>query len=177
MNLLAETRCTVIGHMQYANGRDIRENINKQLSSMNIKLFDHYKQPFLMDVNEDEETDDELRLALKNGEYDKVEAYKEIRSYDLSLIDRSDFVIFVYDPEVVTCGSWEEFFTANRMKKPIFFVNVRGKNKTPMWVFWTMPHKYIYNSIEEVVDIIKDIDSGKKRLDSGRWKLLKKEYR
>ena len=75
--------------MQYANGRDVRENINQQLKKMNIKLFDHYKQPFLMDVNEDEETHDELRLALKNGEYDKVEAYKEIRSYDLSLIDRS----------------------------------------------------------------------------------------
>ena len=82
-------------------------------------------------------------MALKNGEYDKVEAYKEIRSYDLSLIDRSDFVIFVYDPEVVTCGSWEEFFTANRMKKPIFFVNVRGKNATPMWVFWTISQIYL----------------------------------
>ena len=64
MNLLAETRCTVIGHMQYANGREIREDISQQLEKMNIKLFDHYKQPFLMDVNEDEETHDELRLAL-----------------------------------------------------------------------------------------------------------------
>ena len=177
MNLLAETRCTVIGHMQYANGRDIREHINQQITSMNIKLFDHYKQPFLMDVNEDEETHDELRLALKNGEYDKVEAYKEIRSYDLSLIDRSDFVIFVYDPDVVTCGSWEEFFTANRMKKPIFFVNVRGKSATPMWVFWTMPHKYIYNSVEEVIEKLQKIDQGKIPIDSERWKLLNKIYR
>ena len=177
MNLLAETRCTVIGHMQYANGRDIRENINQQLTSMNIKLFDHYKQPFLMDVNEDEETHDELRLALKNGDYEKVEAYKEIRSYDLSLIDRSDFVIFVYDPEVVTCGSWEEFFTANRMKKPIFFVNTRGKNKTPMWVFWTMSHKYIYNSVEEVIEKLQKIDQGKIPIDSERWKLLRNCFR
>ena len=61
--------------MQYANGRDIRENINQQLKQMNIKLFDHYKQPFLMDVNEDEETHDELRLALKNGEYDNCLLY------------------------------------------------------------------------------------------------------
>jgi hypothetical protein len=177
MNLLAETRCTVIGHMQYANGRDIRENINTQLEKMNIKLFDHYKQPFIMDVNEDEETHDELRLALKNEEYDKVEAYKEIRSYDLSLIDRSDFVIFVYDPEVVTCGSWEEFFTANRMKKPIFFVNVRGKNKTPMWVFWTIPHKYIYDSVESVIEKLQKIDQGKLPIDSERWKLLNKHFR
>ena len=163
--------------MQYANGRDIRENINQQLEKINIKLFDHYKQTFIMDVNEDEETHDELRLALKNGDYEKVEAYKEIRSYDLSLIDRSDFVIFVYDPEVVTCGSWEEFFTANRMKKPIFFVNTRGKNKTPMWVFWTMSHKYIYNSVEEVVEKLQKIDQGKIPIDSERWKLLRNCFR
>ena len=109
MNLLVKFVATVIGHMQYANGREIRENVNTQLEKMNIKLFDHYKQPFIMDVNEDEETHDELRLALKNGEYDKVEAYKEIRSYDLSLIDRSDFVIFVYD-EVVTVEVGKSFY-------------------------------------------------------------------
>lgn len=177
MNLLAETRCTVIGHMQYANGRDIRSNISNQLEQMNVKLFDHYKQPFLMDVNEDEETHTELRLALQNEEYEKVEAYKEIRSYDLSLIDRSDFVIFVYDPDVVTCGSWEEFFTANRMKKPIFFVNIRGKNRTPMWVFWTIPHKYVYDSVEDVMTKLEEIDSGNIPIDSERWKLLRECFR
>ena len=95
----------------------------------------------------------------------------------MSLIDRSDFVIFVYDPEVVTCGSWEEFFTANRMKKPIFFVNTRGKNKTPMWVFWTIPHKYVYESIDDVVDMLRDIDAGLIPIDSDRWKLLRTQFR
>ena len=177
MGSLQNTRCTVIGHMQYANGREIRERIGQQLDMKGVKLFDHYQQPFIMDVNENEETHNELRIALKNGDYDKVEAYKEIRSYDLSLIDRSDFVIFVYDPEVVTCGSWEEFFTANRMKKPIFFVNVRGKNATPMWVFWTIPHKYIYDSVESVMEILQDINTEKVPIDSERWKLLNKTVR
>ena len=130
-----------------------------------------------MDVNEDEHTHRMLRHSLKMGDYETVESYKEIRSYDLSLIDRSDFVIFVYDPEVVTCGSWEEFFTANRMKKPIFFVNTRGKQRTPMWVFWTIPHKYVYESIDEVVDMLKDIDRGVIPIDSDRWKLLRTQFR
>ena len=144
---------------------------------MNVKLFDHYKQPFLMDVNEDEETHDELRRALNEGEFEKVEAYKEIRSYDLSLIDRSDFIIFVYDPDVVTCGSWEEFFTANRMKKPIFFVNVKGKQRTPMWVFWTISHKYVYESTEAVLSKLREINSGDIPIDSERWKLLRECFR
>ena len=177
MGLLNDTRCTVIGHMQYADGRGVREEVSEDLERLGIKLFDHYKQPFIMDVNEDEETHRALRDAITSGNYELVEKYKEIRSYDLSLIDRSDFIIFVYDPEVVTCGSWEEFFTANRMKKPIFFVNTRGKHRTPMWVFWTIPHKYVYESVDAVVDMLKDIDGGTIPIDSDRWKLLRTQFR
>ena len=177
MGLLNDTRCTVIGHMQYADGRGIRDGVAVELARMKIKIFDHYKQPYMMDVNEDEETHRALRDAITSGNYELVEKYKEIRSYDLSLIDRSDFIIFVYDPEVVTCGSWEEFFTANRMKKPIFFVNTRGKHRTPMWVFWTIPHKYVYESVDAVVDMLKDIDGGTIPIDSDRWKLLRTQFR
>ena len=40
-----------------------------------------------------------------------------------------------------------------------------------------LPHNYIYDSIEEVVDMVKQIDSGAKKIDSDRWRLLKKEIR
>ena len=63
------------------------------------------------------------------------------------------------------------------MKKPIFFVNVRGKNKTPMWVFWTIPHKYIYDSVDDVIVKLQKIDEGKLPIDSERWKLLNKHFR
>ena len=52
MGLLNDTRCTVIGHMQYADGRGVREEVSEDLDRMGIKLFDHYKQPFIMDVND-----------------------------------------------------------------------------------------------------------------------------
>ena len=35
----------------------------------------------------------------------------------------------------------------------------------------------LYDSIEEVVDMIKQINSGEKNIDSDRWRLLKKELR
>jgi hypothetical protein len=56
-------------------------------------------------------------------------------------------------------------------------VNVRGKSATPMWVFWTMPHKYIYNSVEEVIEKLQKIDQGKIPIDSERWKLLRNCFR
>ena len=40
-----------------------------------------------------------------------------------------------------------------------------------------IPHKYIYDSVEEVLDIIHQIDRGEKEADSDRWRLLKPEYR
>ena len=40
-----------------------------------------------------------------------------------------------------------------------------------------LPHHYIYDSIEEVVEMIKNIDAGSKEIDSDRWRLLKRELR
>ena len=40
-----------------------------------------------------------------------------------------------------------------------------------------IPHKYIYDSIEEVIEMVSHIDSGYVKLNSERWKLLKPEYR
>lgn len=178
MNLLKGTKFTVIGPIQYSNGHGIRDYFKKELKSLGIIIYDHYDKPFMSEyVQEDDNTIKQIRYWIKNGEYNKVAALRAIRTYDLNLIDRSDAIIFHFIPGVVTCGSWEEFFWANRLKKPIFFITEGGKNLTPAWVFWTIKHKYIYNSKEEVLQMIKDIDSGKKTIDSERWRLLKPEFR
>ena len=74
------------------------------------------------------------------------------------------------------CGTWEEFFSANRMKKPIFFIT-NDKKLTPAWVYWTIPNRYVYTSKEDVVSMLTDINNGNVRIDSDRWRLLKPEYR
>ena len=66
---------------------------------------------------------------------------------------------------------------AERMKKPIFISMEGGKHKTPLWIMGMLPHHYIYNSIEEVLDMIHQINDGKKDIDSDRWRLLRKDLR
>jgi hypothetical protein len=39
------------------------------------------------------------------------------------------------------------------------------------------PHKYIYDSVDNISKMLIKIDNGKKEIDSDRWRLLKKEYR
>ena len=164
--------------MQYANGRDWREYAEAELDPLNIRIFNPYKKPFVKDVNEDEETRLSIAHCMEHGYFNDVASrMKLIRSYDLNLVDRSDFIIAHLLPEVASWGSAEEIVTAVRMKKPIFISMEGGKHKTPLWMMGMLPHHYIYDSIEDVVDMIKKINSGEKPIDSDRWRLLKKELR
>lgn len=177
-NPLYKARCTVIGAMQHGtDGRSIRSEMSERLGKHGIIVFDHYNKPFAEAVPEDEDRRDYMKMLLENGEYDKLSDLRSIRTFDLKLIDVSDFIVFVFDPKVPTCGSWEEFFLANRAKRPIFFINAGGKKSTPFWVFWTIPHKYIYESTNTFYQTIDDICAGTHPIDNERWKLLKPEFR
>jgi hypothetical protein len=63
------------------------------------------------------------------------------------------------------------------MKKPVFISMEGGKCNTPLWVMGWKIDNFIYDSIDEVLDVVKKIDSGEKEIDSKRWRLLKKELR
>ena len=178
MGLLEKTRTYLVGHMQYANGRDWRQVVEEELSPLDIRLFNPYKKPFVKDVDEDESVRAATELNMDQGHYsDVANRMKRIRSYDLNLVDRSDFIVAHLLPDVASWGSAEEIVTAVRMKKPIFVSMEGGKNKTPLWMMGMMPHHYIYDNIDEVISMIKKIDKGEKEIDSDRWRLLKKELR
>ena len=177
-NLLDKTKTYLVGHMQYLSGRNWREEITEKLSTLGITCFDPYKKPFMKDVAEDEASRQEMEAWMKTKQYDRVtDRMKTVRSYDLNLVDRSDFIIAHLVPDVASWGSAEEIVTAVRMKKPIFISMEGGKAKTPLWMLGMLPHKYIYNSLDEVLEMLYAIDNGIKPIDSDRWRLLRKEYR
>ena len=177
-SVLWKTRTYLVGHMQYADGQDWREKVELELAPLGVRVFNPYKKPFVKDVDEDEEARSKILLAMERGWYNDVtKRMKEIRSYDLNLVDRSDFIIAHLLPEVASWGSAEEIVTAVRMKKPIFISMEGGKKATPLWMMGMVPHHYIYDSVEEILDMLKKIDSGDKDIDSDRWRLLRKDLR
>jgi len=177
-NLLYKTKTYLVGHMQYLSGRDWREEVTEKLAPLSITCFDPYKKPFVKDVEEDEASRLEMETWMKTKQYDRVsERMKTVRSYDLNLVDRSDFIIAHLVPDVASWGSAEEITTAIRMKKPTFISMEGGKSKAPLWLLGMLPHKYIYNSLDEVTEMLYAIDNGIKPIDSDRWRLLRKEYR
>jgi len=177
-NLLYKTKTYLVGHMQYLSGRDWREEVTEKLAPLSITCFDPYKKPFMKDVEEDEASRIEMETWMKTKQYDRVsERMKTVRSYDLNLVDRSDFIIAHLVPDVASWGSAEELTTAIRMKKPTFISMEGGKSKAPLWLLGMLPHKYIYNSLDEVTEMLYAIDNEIKPIDSDRWRLLRKEYR
>ena len=178
MNLLFRTKTYLVGHMQYLSGRDWRADVTKNLKELGITCFNPYEKPFMKDVEEDEETREQMDVWMKTKQFDRVtDRMKTVRAYDLNLVDRSDFIIAHLVPEVASWGSAEEIVTAVRMKKPVFVSMEGGKSKTPLWMLGMFPHKYIYNSVDEIVDMLYAIDGGEKEIDSDRWRLLQKKYR
>jgi hypothetical protein len=51
------------------------------------------------------------------------------------------------------------------------------KKKCPLWLLGMFPHKYIYDSVDDILEMLIKIDEGKKEIDSDRWRLLKPEFR
>jgi len=177
-NILDKTKTYLVGHMQYLSGRNWREEITERLSPLGITCFDPYKKPFMKDVAEDEASRQEMETWMKTKQYDRVtEKMKTVRSYDLNLVDRSDFIIAHLVPDVASWGSAEEIVTAVRMKKPIFISMEGGKSKTPLWMLGMFPHKYVYNNLDEIVEMLYAIDNESKPIDSDRWGLLQKQFR
>jgi hypothetical protein len=180
-NLLAHTRCYLIGPMENVSseaGRGWRDRVTEGLSAMSVTVFNPFLKPWVDPVAEDEEARDDLNRWRETGEYDKVaERMKRVRADDLRLCDISDFFVVYLDPTVSSWGTVEEVVTANRMKKPIFVVVEGGKAKAPLWVYGMLPHRYFYDDLDSALDLIRRIDSGEKVIDSDRWRLLRKELR
>lgn len=178
-NKLRNTNALVIGPMEegLAAGREIRSRIKTSLSKFGINVWDHYSRPFINEIEESEETHRELLKFREEGDYESINKYRDIRRQDLSLVDTADFIICVFEKKTFSVGTWNEFFLADSLRKPIFFVWGEGKSKCPLWVFWSLPHSYIYSSVKEVVDTIQKIDDGSLEIDSKRWRLKKPQFR
>ena len=180
-NLLWRTRTYLVGNMENVTsveGTGWRDWISVPLEKMGVVVYNPFKKPFLQDVKEGPQEVRDNLYSRNSGDYDILATkMKEIRSYDLNLVDRSDFLIAHINPTVASWGSAEELVTGVREKKPIFLSIEGGKKNCPLWIFGMFPHKYIYDSPSDVLETLIRIDNGELPIDSNRWKLLRKEWR
>ncbi len=174
-HILSGTRCYLIGGMQYVDGRGWRDIVKTEFKNSGIRFYDPYYKPFVHDIPEDESSRAEMLKWMDTEQYDLVaQRMKLVRGYDLRLCDICDWFIALIKPTIASWGSAEEITTIIREKKPLFLIidDPRGKKACPLWLMSTMPHKYIYGSLDEAIKTINAIDNGIIKLTNERWKLL-----
>ncbi len=181
MGLLNKTSCYLAGPMEFdKNGQDWREKAKTTLIDIGVRVFDPYCKPFI-DSDKLEEGENARALFyqwLKDGEFDKVaERMKPIRNFDLNCCDRADFLIFYINKNIPTFGTIEELAVSVAKKRVIFIYVEGGKVNCPLWLFGMLDHRYFYDSLEEILMKIKDIDSGREPINNDKWRLLKEIFR
>jgi nucleoside 2-deoxyribosyltransferase len=176
---LNRTKCYLAGNIENSNApNQWRDVVKTELKDTGITFFDPLQKPFMDSVNEDKEHIAKLAKLRTEGGYKELSRImRKIRVEDLSLVDRSDFLIALISSKTASWGTAEEVFWANRMKKPIFLVVSEGRRACPFWIFGTLPDDQIYDNMEDVVADIKKLDSGEKSIDLSRWKIFREEYR
>lgn len=178
MGLLNRTRVYLAGNLENSSDTtNWRQLVAEQLSQIGVVSFNPMEQNFITDTAENDEFRKNLITRREVGDWDYVHNFmKGCIQKDLRLIDISDFVIFKFEFDKPTYGTLHEFFIAELQRKPVFIIT-EHKNKVPLWLVGLLPEKYIYESVNDVLDMIRKIDSGEVKADSNRWRLLKPELR
>jgi len=174
-NNLRGVKTYLVGAMDrvHDGGVTWRQELTPVLKDFGIRVIDPCKKPILT-VREDDETRWWIEHYKEMGQYDKIRKhFGSIRSADLRCVDISDFIIAHIDLDVHACGTYEEIVTANRQKKPVLVWCKQGKAKAPNWLFFMLPHEYIFSTIEEVIDYLRYIDKTQNIDTLSRWFFFK----
>jgi len=174
MNRLKHSRCYLAGCMENATdlGVSWRIKIQQELSDLGIVWLDPTQKPSVQHV-EDENTIKLLNQLRSESDYDSVsEVMKPIRSIDLRLVDISDFLVVHLDKTILTHGTYEEIFLANRSKKPIIVHHEQGKNQIGLWFFGALLHEMFFETWDEVYTYIRHIAIDSNINSLGRWKFF-----
>jgi nucleoside 2-deoxyribosyltransferase len=175
MNRLKNQRVYLAGAMDRVadRGTTWRDNITPFLENLGIVVFNPIIKP--TDIGLEDHDTHILKTKLKQQKrYDELTSVmKPIRAVDLRLVDRSDFLIVNLDLDVHPCGTLEELFWANRLKRPILIHMVQGKHNAPDWLFGTIPHQMIFSNWEELKNYLTLINSAENIDTHKRWYFFK----
>ena len=130
---------------------------SKKPADLKVFWLDPCRKPIKLGV-EDLENRKLRHEAKARGDFEYVRMeMKQIRPVDLRMVDICDFLVVNIDLEVHCCGTYEELFWANRMKKPVLVRIVQGKENTPDWLLATLPFEMFFSTWDDVYVYMRHI--------------------
>lgn len=149
-----------------------REKYTKLLKQVNptIIVLDPCHKP--LGLGSEVGTEKKLAKEWKRlGEWGKITEYaKNYRRIDLRMVDHSHLFTLYVDTDVHMCGSYNELHFAEQTHKPRFAILKNGRSNAPDWLFTQIRYNDMFDSVEECIQRIDDLDKGKLQLDD-RWVL------
>ena len=143
MNRLALNRGYLCGAMDRVldGGVAWRQDLKTSLKDLKILWLDPTRKP--IDIGVEDLENRALRQAAKRaGDFEFIRnQMKQIRPVDLRMVDICDFLIINIDLDVHACGTYEELYWGNRMKKPCVVRIAQGIEHTPDWLLGTLPFR------------------------------------
>ncbi len=185
--LLNGSCCYLSGPMEFVKDHGVawrREFITKAINAgLSIEFFDPTNKPGNQ-YRFGESKDYQAQLQ-REGRWLELQQYVEnYRHVDLRLVNISDFLIVLVDPEVHMCGTYDEVFLAKREHKPMFFLCKGGLYTLPRWLFdiITLEQKIVdgketivsnvYTSLDDIIAELVKLNSGEKPLNRD-WVLVR----
>jgi len=123
-----------------------------------------------------EEKIEQQILREKEDWHGLKELVKPIVRMDLRMVDLCDILIAKIDVNVHMCGTYHEIVVAIQEKKPILLIIEGGKKNCPGWLFGVIDHEFMFDSIEECLNYLDQVNRGETILDD-KWVLIRPEIK
>jgi hypothetical protein len=146
-----------------------RNDITPFLTELGITVYDPCDKK--IDIGLENIESRQYRENLKaSGQYDQLSSeVHTLRVVDLRMCDYSDFLIVNLDLNILSCGTYEEIFWANRLKRPIIIHCPQGKNAVPDWLYGTLDHRLFFDNWKDVKEYINNVNEGITLYPERRW--------
>lgn len=176
--LLYKTRVYLGGNLENSTEDfEWRQKVEDEFNKIGITCLTPIKKCFIGYCEETYQDRERLKKERSEGNFDYINDYMgDIIGKDLRCVDLVDFFLFVLEPDKPTYGTTHEIVLASEQKKPIYVI-VPNKNQMPLWLLGLIPPECVYDDLDNVIQIIKDIDSRKININKKYWKILIDEYR
>lgn len=171
--------CTIYlsGPMEFVSdaGVEWRKKIKKLIdeAGLKVKIIDPTRKPGEGDqaIAENKKYQEKLQ---KSGNFEELRNFvHNYRRKDLRYVDISDAIIVVIDKNVYQCGTLNELFLAEMQHKPILTICEGGLYNLPRWLFDVIDFEMLFESVEEVVERLVELNNQESDLDD-RWVLVRK---
>lgn len=158
-------------------GTGFRASITKKLMKIGLErkmILNPCEKPVHYEAYKDFDSEaDHYQMLKKHRMWDELETQMKMTIHvDLRMVDLSDVIIAVINPDVHMFGTIHEIVQARQQKKPVLVIDPRGKEGTSVWALGLCGYKHIFKTEDECMDYLGDVLSGKLEVDMTEWLFL-----